>query len=359
MDRVRHSFNPWLRLSMSLGLIVVGGWLLATQSSPSITGPRPPRPTFVWGASVIPYPTGPANAETLTRVVTLSRELGLRVVRTEIPPGLKTTEAKFAYLDPLVDAAHDAGLQVMLIIHWKWEGEDEDVFGKPNLEALARDRAQAVASHYRGKVQYYQLGNEIPTTALKGSWSGSTPDAYDADRYAATLAWLRASIDGVHAGDRRAKTLTTANWLQYGFFERAFADGLATDILGWDWFDEDQDIHAIQEGDQRIDLPERLAQFGKPVWFVEAGYSASTHTEAEQADLNDAFFKDLANTPAVTGALVQILADQVNNIGTAGEHDGIVPLDYTNPAVPVIGEPRPAYHRLQQLIDQISGRPKR
>lgn len=360
MDRVHRPFSLWLRLTASLlGIGLVGWFIWSHPPAPTTTNPTAPRPDFVWGSSIIPYPTGPANPATLTKVMELSRDLGLRVVRTEITPGLNTTEKKIAYLDPIVAEARKHHLDVMLIIHWKWEGENEDVFSQPDMETLARNRAETIAKRYKGRVKYYQLGNEIPTTALKGGWSGATTDAYDDERYTKTLAWLKASVAGVHAGDPRAKTLTTANWLQYGFFDRAFADGLTTDILGWDWFDESRDIHTLEENGQPVDLIDELKRFKKPIWFVEAGYSGSTHTEAEQADLNEAFFKDVSSNPAVNGAMVQILVDQVNNLGTRGAGDGIVPLDLTDPSVVNIGQPKPAYYRIQQLIDAVSGLPKR
>lgn len=357
---MRRPLNLWIRLAISLVIIVALGWLIGRQVPVlTSTNPRAPRPNFSWGASIIPYPTGPHEPATLAQVMQTARDLGLRVVRTEIPPGLTTNEAKFAYLDPIVTAAERAHLDLDLIIHWKWAGEEEDVFSQPNLDQLAYDRARAVAHRYRGRVRYYQLGNEIPTVALKSSWSGATTDAYELDRYQQALAWLKASNRGVHDGDSRATTMTTANWLQYGFFERAFADGLDTNILGWDWFDEEHDIHNLEESGQRVDLIEKLTAFGKPIWFVEAGYSASTHTEAEQADLDYAFLKELSDNPAISGALVGVLIDQIHLRNSPGAHDGIVALDLADPSVDRIGQPKPAYHRIQQLIDEVSGRPKR
>ena len=350
--------NPWLRLCFLLIAMSLLGWVILAKhvSLPTfVTGPRAPRPDFVWGASIIPYPTGPHVPATLTEVMNRAMLLGLRVVRTEIPPGLKTNDEKFAYLDPIVDAAQKANINLDLIIHSKWAGEDDDVFSQPNLEQLARDRATAVAKRYQGRVRYYQLGNEFPVVSLKPSWSGSTPDAYDDAKYAASITWLNASTKAIRAADPKAKIIVTANWLQYGFFERAFHDKIDIDIIGWDWFDETHDVHNLEESGQPVDLIQRLAAFKKPIWFVEAGYSASTHSQTEQADLDAAFLKDVSSNPVVKGALVGVLIDSVNVLGTKGEHDGIIALDYANPGLPTIGLPKPAFTRIQQLITEVSG----
>ena len=304
---------------------------------------------FMWGASIVPYPTGPSDPAVLNQVFSLAKNLGLKVVRLEIPTWEPTDQQKFAYIDPVVDAANKAGIAMDLIIEPDWVN-GENVYTEPNLASLAQQRAETVVSHYKGKVQYYQLANEIPTASLKTSWSGATTDAYNQDSYASSLAWLKASSAGIRATDPTVKINVTGSWLQYGFFEKAFKDGLDVDILGWDWFDESNDIHQLSDNGQKLDLIQKLEQFNKPIWFVEAGYSASTHTEAQQADLDRAFLADISSIPAVKGAMVEVFVDSVNQIGTKGQYDGIVSLDISNLALPKVGAPKPAYDAIKALI---------
>lgn len=299
---------------------------------------------FRWGATINPYPIIAEKKGTIGQVLDLAQNLGLNTVRLSaqtIKPNGKVI------VDEVLAQAKQRKIDVVLIL--------DPPEGFQNVKADSGYKqgfafAQDLAKHYRGKVKYYQLSNEPGGNSIKKDWSGLTQDGYENGKYNIVIAWLKGVADAIGAEDPLAQRIITGHWLQVGFIERAIADGLKFEILGWDWFNEQTPITQLTDGGKPFDLIGKLASFGKPLWLMEAGLNGLKFSEDQRADYLKNFAQTIYQRSEFSGFFAFTLIDEGHLLGSDGEKNGLVELlgDFNKGFS--IGEPKPSYDVFQDLI---------
>lgn len=302
---------------------------------------------FKWGIGVNPYPTSEETPAVSQKVLEKAKELGVGYVRMEIPVW---TEDPFPFIDPTVEQVKKLKLNFVLVFQPK-----EEILNSVNPYQEGFERAFEFASHYKGKIKYYQLGNEIGTIALKSSWSGARIEAYDLTKFPKVAAWLKGASEGIKKGDPRAKRVITGHWLQTGFLELLTKENVGFEVIGWDWFNEKKDITKLEDENEPFDLFAKLQSFNKEVWLVEAGKSSGPTLvdEEAQAEYLKSFVTQIYNSSVFSGFFVHVFYDQAHLIGTTGAYDGIVKIKTISPGLWQLGEPKKAFWIYQETIHQL------
>ena len=245
-------------------------------------------PVFKWGVGINPYPTGDHSPETAYKVLDEAQELGVTHLRVALPV---REEDPWSQIDPIAEKALEMKLWLVLVIDPK-----EGILGVNDPYNEGYSQAKEIAAHYKDKIKYYQLTNEPAGSAIKGSqYTGKYKEDYDDGKYQKVIEWLKGASDGIAAEDPQAKKIVTGHWTHVGFFDRATADGLNFDIIGWDWANQKKedvvDIKDLKdENGQPYDLIGKLNSSGKELWIAEAGLNTSKNPPA----VNDAYLKEFA-----------------------------------------------------------------
>jgi len=331
---------------LSIILVGLGIYLLTKPNFSNIKIVNQPfdENKFKWGVSLNAYPNGVKNKEILDKVLGSASDLGTRFLRIETSPNSKYIKQSLP--DEVVDEATKKGFQVVLSFM-----PDGDFSDLNNPYQSGYDEAYKIASFY-SKVNYFQLGNEPATGALKKNWSGANEDSFDKAKYAKVLEWLRGASDGIKKANGNAKRIITGNWLNVSFFEMLVRDGINFDIVGWDWFNEEKDFTTIKPNEGNLTLLERLNNLNKEIWMMEVGISGTD--ENKQADYLEKFINKIQNIPTIKGLFVGVLYDQVHLVGTSGQYDGIVRISKTKSGDWVLEDPKLAYDLYQKIIRESS-----
>lgn len=305
---------------------------------------------FKWGIGINPYPTAQHTSEISQKVLAKAKELGVDYVRMEVPGWANDP---FSIIDPSVEQAKKLKLKFVLVLQPK-----EEILRSDDPYQDGSNLAFQFASHYKGKIKYYQLGNEIGTIALKPSWSGARVEAYDLIKFQKVAAWLKGASEGIKKGDPKAGRIITGHWLQTGFFELLTKENINLEVIGWDWFNEEKNITQLEDENKPFNLLTKLESFNKEVWLMEAGKSSGpTFTDEEkQAEYLKNFAIQIYNSPVFSGFFVHVFYDQAHLIGTTGAYDGILKIKTISPGLWQLGEPKKAFWIYQEAIRQLKGR---
>lgn len=302
------------------------------------------RDGFQWGVS--------AHANTssavyprhqLTAQLDKAKSLGIGLYRTNLSPRYDPVRQSYdwSYLDEVVEGAYARGMKVYLVLLADANNDSElphDAQGRPDFFAYGR----AVAEHYRGKVAYYQLANELERDCIRGeAYDGDQPSHYD-DRYFKVRDFIRAFGDGIRAGDPDAKRALNIGWLHTGFLQRLNSDGVKWEVTGYDWYREVDPMMSV------LNILQGFPQ--QEILIAESNRNEGSLNgkEAEQA----AYITQVANevyhrAPSkVRGYLVYELLDQSNIAGGEGSY-GLVHYDSTAYS---IGSDKPAFGAYKRVI---------
>ncbi len=343
---------------------------------------------FVWGindhASTLDhrvYPEGQLGAR-LDKAVALGARL-YRVNRTPRPdylPDPTTEQAKKAWeeLDNLVEQAFQRRLKVFLVL---FADGPQDV-GNPAPDSLKSYRRQAseIAHRYKGKIAYYQLGNELDNLCINEGASGENQSDYPKEPvgdkripYDNLRDWLLAVSAGIREGDPDAKRAININWTHFGFLEKLNKDGVQWEVTGLDWYWGLGPV-TLQEPHPMSFVLDRLEQYPQPeVLITEGNINNGTlvSTEAQQADYieriaNEAYYRrsaDRGGSTKLKGFLAYELLDRPRPLDATGDdalkdqrHYGLIhylppPNSYSD-TPGAIGTPKPAYDRYRQVISR-------
>lgn len=232
---------------------------------------------FHWGV-VGNYTLGDSFDSFLIQAA-LTKQLGAQWFRVGVSP----QEKNFSTSDQIVRALTESKIEPVMII-----GPDlSKMLSRTDYSAIereAQDLAFKTATHFKGKVHYYQINNEVGSTCLKDNWDGWNPDSYDPQKYAVVSSWLRGANKGIIIADRQAKRIINDQWQHVGIFELLARDGIQYEIIGWDWYHENPDLTKVEYAPgQYRNIPEKLKTFNKEIWFVEANRTHGSYKDAETA----------------------------------------------------------------------------
>lgn len=311
---------------------------------------------FLWGVTVRPHALAKFTEKSWAQQITLAKELGGKYVRLAWQYDAKPNPTKF--LDTLMKETNPKDLSIYLIIENK---KPLTAAETPNPYQDGYDSTFEIASHYKGKIKYYQLMNEAASSALKGGqYSGENESDYDPTKYANIRDWLKGASDGIKKADPDAYRIITDQWTHFAFFNMINRDGVGYDIIGWDWFSDMGFMGDKKMSDGRTPL-EHLQDFNKPIILAEVNYRPTGPSNnqkvdgAKQAEFMTQMAEWAYSTKIIKGFFVLELMD-VTNTGTRGYTDryGIVEANKNAKGVGEITGKRPAFDAIKQIIEKYS-----
>lgn len=295
-----------------------------------------------WGAMIRPYglKIGPVpySKTSVQSQIDLLKELGATDARANVENEQTTN-------DEVVNYSQSNHLLLTLILE-----PTAQISAYADYYAYAKN----IASRYKGKVAYYQLGNEASGVAIKQGFPGSKTTDYDDQKYAGLKVMLKGLYDGVHDADPSAKTIVSANWLGTGIYDRLAADKINYDIIGWDWYsDMGTDLIVSQNG-TTINIPEYLKKYNKPFWVVELNRRQGTidNNFNAQSDFIKTFVNNVASHGNVQGVFIYPLTDQCGKDKEEFGRMGLVTISQNGDQTCSIKDKKPSFKVFQDLIKQ-------
>lgn len=303
---------------------------------------------FQWGVLVRPYAIGSYDSADWKKEVQITRDLGVNYVRFDWD-----NSSTFERNDMLIDDLLAKNISPVLIIQ---RDPNPDYKSHGNYKDGYKD-GSTIAAHYKGKIHYYQLMNEVSAMATKNNTTNGQKDSdYDPTKYTKTAQYLRGLSDGVAFADPQAYRIVSIGYTQTGFLDKIVKDGINFDIIGLDWYDWAGDIATVKMDDGQM-FSDKLKSFSKPVMFMETNAMPdSTGVNGQkQAD----FITKTAtwawqNKDFVKGFYVFELVDNVNTPDQNGNLFGIYSATKALGQKGVFGAPRASYTAYQSLIKKYS-----
>lgn len=279
------------------------------------------------------------------------KKLGVNHIRSNFEKnGL--TPMKWAN-DLIVDSKEENNWDLTFIV----EHPFEDFFSEADYDS-GYEWGKVVGSQYSGKVEYYQLANEVSGTLIK-SGNGMSEEDYDQEKYEIMKDYLMGLRDGIHNTDPKAKFIVSAHWVCYAIIDMLIRDGLDFDVIGWNWYSEMGDDLSKKETDEKgvIDIPGHFAKYGKPFWIVELNHSGGD-IDGDEKQAN--FFKNILqnsyNSGDIDGIFIYRLSDTTCTEGDQPtSHLGIVK-DKTSQNTKSgcdISTPKSAFYTFQDFIKKV------
>jgi hypothetical protein len=344
------------------GLLATAGWWFFLRSperstinnQQSSTQLPPDDSRFRWGVQLRPYALDRYTDELMYEQLDLAQELGVGWVRLDWH-----NFNDFTWHDRIIEEANKRGLHVVLIL--EDIGVPTDV---PNAPAKAGVRATEIATHFKDKIRYYQIFNEVAGTALKGPEYSGTDFArdYQEVKYREIRDWMKAVIPAISAADPDAKTIVSAQWTHTGFIEQLIKDGVTFDILGWNWFsDMGDDLNKpviAETAIHKITLLEKLRGFGKELWITELNFRPDEDgmDETKQAEYLKKMSERIFNYQIFKGLFVFELLDQseVKAKGGKPEYYGLIGFAKDAQGNWMIGAKKQAFKAYKQVVAGLS-----
>lgn len=341
----------WLKISILTILIIVAvAALFIVLSLGKIKAAREDvrAKQLQWGAVIRPFAIEKADPfETTKKQFDLLEDLGANAVRANI-------ESNDELNDFIVAEAKKRNIEVVLIL----EKHDVDYNDSGDFTAEGASFAKPYVERYKGKVNYYQLTNEITgTTFRQPGDSGPTlrnrdGSLFDATRYANVRDFIKGESDMVAKIDPKAKRIISGNSNLVDIFQMIKDDGVKYEIIGWDWYSDLGDNVANKEIDGKaFNYPEFAKSLGKEFWLVEVNRNDGSFEgkEKEQAEYI-AKMADNAWSNNVGGFFVHMLTDFQPLHDQGIGHLGLVNLKENANGPWEIGGAKPAFNAYKAKI---------
>lgn len=297
--------------------------------------------THHWGAVVRAFaldkPGTPYSKQHLVQQFDYLKELGVTDVRAN-------AEVNETINDDYVSLANERGLTATLILETPRFFEEET---HDSMFAYGKK----IAERYKGKVAFYQLGNEASGVAVKSGFSGSKTTDYDETKYKRFKELVRGLSEGIKSSDPNAKRIISAHWLGVGVIDRLVADKVEFEVIGWDWYsDMGNDMIKIQDG-QTINIPQYLSKYNKEFWIAELNHrEGSKNGAAVQADFLQTFVLNAMNHPEIKAIFVFPLTDQCGDLDKDYGKMGLVELTKNVDGTCTITGKKKAFDTYKNLI---------
>ncbi len=280
------------------------------------------------------------------------KELGATFVKTDHITRTGETFLGSSYNDQIVKAAKEAGLNLVLVIDWQLE--DIEPFKEADIESRAFEIAKKIAGRYLDKVRYYQISSEPGGLVLKSPFlPGLEKSDYDEERYQKIKLWLKGTLDGLEAGDPKAKAFIVGQFLHLGFFDRLKDDGIDNyHGIGWDLYSDVADnLETIRYQAGEFKLLEKLKSYDKELWLTEVAKRDGTTDGNERvvADYLERVFDFVEKTEAISGYFVYELTDQPAIKGAEANY-GLIGLEKNHDGSFALGVKKEAYWKLKELF---------
>jgi hypothetical protein len=312
---------------------------------------------FRWGVQVRPFALNRYSDELMEQQLDSARELGVGWIRLDWH-----NHQDFSWHDRIVTEAGKRGLRVVLILE-----EIGVPTSDPAVTAKAKEAAGRIAAHFKGRVRYYQLLNEVSGAALRGGEFPGTDFSrdYNQTRYREIRDWVTGAGEGITAVDPEARLIVSGQWTHTAMFDQLIRDGVRFDILGWNWFSDmgdDLNEPVISESvHQKITLLDKLKGFGKELWMTELNHrpGQAGQDEPQQADYIRKVTERIYDYQAFRALFVFELMDQSEVASKDGkpEYYGLVKFSKDSQGDWIIGSRKQAFDAYKQVIAKLSQQP--
>ena len=253
---------------------------------------------FLWGVCGHNYKYNSYPADKLNDQVSEAVGMGSNIYRINASPEYNTITGVYnwAYLDNVVSTCFNNKIKIYLIIYDSLSYEPQWLY----------DRAKDIASRYKGKISYYQLGNEQDNQCIiSSSYDGTLTSHYDDVKYTAIKDKLNALSNGIHDGDPYANRVINISYKHTGFIQRLNNDGVSWEVNGSDWYSNMGD--ATSTLDTFVGFPQKVIVVENDIY--RGTYSS---TEEQQRDYILDFSKQIYyyNSDKIIGYFVYELLDE-------------------------------------------------
>ena len=307
-----------LALSMIMTQLALPGWVSAASENlpAALTG----RENFLKGVNI--HNNDQAEYANTYSALRDAKDLGSNIVRFNCDPGPSGFTADLiSYIKSTADIAHQLDMKVMLVLDgFNQFLKDSDGNLITDENDLATDSISDVysnlASELEGKIDYYQIGNEIDNMYLSsGASDGSSTAQYS--NLAVPAAAIIAATDALSVSGT-AETVINFGWLHYGFLEGIKANGATWDITGLDWYSkESYNTHHEPDYTDIINEGKKYSKSRKVI-VCETGLTPNDEgSETEVSYIGDAewltkFVTDSHSNADVLGIIIYELYDEAS-----------------------------------------------
>jgi len=340
---------------MVLGIIVIASTPFVirhykpknNQQSQQIQAIPPKKePDKIWGATIRPYAT-----QNVKNSLELQFALLVQLFGEDSACARVNMEKDMKVNDQLVALKEKYKVRLMLILEEKIDfNQDND------YELMANNLANKIVARYKGKVEYYQLINEV--SGIMYSQPADTGPKFDAGygltvdqkRYNNVARYAKALNRAIKKIDPQAKTALTGHWVLIDPILSLVKGGVDVDIIGWNWGSGISDKPGIKMVDKygTMNIPQKVAKLRKKFWIIEANKDDGSYggKEQEQADYIKILATAARDAKNIQGYFHFTLTDTTDE-GPAGAQ-GLVTIKKTADGW-IIDKAKPAFKVLRDV----------
>lgn len=368
IKKIKGFFNPKEIRELNILLIVllvvfsaVFSFILYdsahSQDQPKLTESSVKKNGYVWGVYSNAY-FGNTMGEGFIKEHTdwqipLFKDLGINTVKFNLLFNRALAQPILPENDYYVDKLIENHIDRYMVIE---NGEDDDFFETANY-SMGYEWGKYIASHFAGKINYYQMLNEVSGTAMKPQFPGFRPDDYDEKKYQALKNYLKGMSDAIAQFDPGAQRVVTAHFLGTAMIDRLIKDGVNFEVIGWDWYSDMGDsLTKKYHGDQVFNIPQHFQFSGKKFWISELNRSHGSfeNKEVEQSQYIKKIIDEAVQSKLVQGIFVFMMFDSTSAYHGIPDNNNTWGL-ITNKQDPVTKDwffdsKKPAYYMYQAII---------
>ena len=299
---------------------------------------------FQWGVNVNPSPVRNYSLEMWIKQMKYVTDLGSGWIRLVYDAKVSN---RLEIYDEMVNDANKRSIQVLLSLD---STEPVQTISNPYDDGYKV--ASEVAEHYKGKIKYYQILNEIGGTVVKGpEFGGEEESDIDNQKYTQVKEWSKGAITAIRKIDPNAYIVIDSFWTHYKAVEMLIRDGIEFDILGWNWY---SDMKMM--GDKKLEdgslLTEKLKSFEKPIILAEVNGAPVNGRVNEENQAK--FIKEMAdwayNSGIINGFYVHELVDIAPTATRKEGFFGLIKYKKSSDGGYTYGDPKKAYEIYKELI---------
>lgn len=308
--------------------------------------------SFQWGATMRPFALGEYDPALWQKEISVAKQLGIGWARL----GWES-DSSMSRNDDIINRLLAQKINPVMVIEKRPNSHPADEHQQ------GYDDGFKLASHFKGKIHFYQLMNEVSAQAtISNTSAGQKLSDYDPTKYQEVTAYLRGLSEGITKADSNAWMIVPIAYTQTGFIDKILQDKIKFDIIGLDWYDWAGDI-ATKKMDDGTLFSEKLKSYHMPVMFMEVnavpqnnGDGTQSKTKVDEQKQSD-FISQTAewaykNKDFVKGFYVHELIDNVNNPNGNFELFGIYTATKDKGKQGVLGSPRKAFNTYKAIIQK-------
>jgi len=314
---------------------------------------------FQWGVTMGPSDLNRYSLEIWKKQLKVANNLGVGWIRWRYD---SENPDPFQRNDDVLKSVEAYELQTVLII----EQDPRKDSSKIDNYKDGYDDGFNIASHYKGKIKFYQMANEGGAATIKEpTMNGQTEDQFVEDKYKPLRDYIKGLSEGIAKADQDAWRIVSSAYTHVGYLDKLVKDKVDFDMIGIDWYDWMGPF-----GEKKLEngqmLSDKLKSYNKPLTFMEVNAIPEGKTKNSKSQTvvdENRQSETISNTAEwawknkdyVKGFFVLSLFDGVNNPNENVSYFGIVGVKKSSSGVVVPGDPRKSFDTYQELIKKYSG----